>query len=77
MAEVKRISIWFFIGTLLTLYGIIITIANIYEAYHPGFGRETVLSNLNFGIWWGFLLIIVGLIYFIGFRPWKKNTGNS
>ena len=77
MVENKGISIWFFIGTLLTLYGIIITIANIYEAYHPTFGRPTVLENLHFGMWWGFLLIVIGLIYFIGFRPWKKNTGNS
>lgn len=77
MEENKGISIWFFIGTLLFLYGIIITISNIYEAYHPAFGRHTVLENLHFGIWWGILLIIIGLVYFIGFRPWKKNTHNS
>lgn len=73
MEENRGISIWFFIGTLLLLYGVIITCANIYQAYYPNFGRHTVLENLHFGIWWGVLLILVGLTYFIGFRPWKKS----
>ncbi len=77
MVDNKGISIWFFIGTLLLLYGIIITGANIFQAYNPHFGTPTVLENLHFGIWWGFLLIIVGLIYFIGFRPWKKGDQQS
>lgn len=73
MEENKSISIWFFIGTLLLLYGIIITAANIYQAYHPDFGRHTVLESLHFGIWWGILLIVIGLVYFFIFRPWKQN----
>jgi hypothetical protein len=67
----KGISIWFFIGTLLLIYGIIITIANIVEMINPTSGKQPILSELNFGVWWGILLIIVGLVYFIGFRPWK------
>lgn len=77
MVENKGISIWFFVGTLLLLYGVIITIANIYEAYNPSFGRRTFLEDLHFGIWWGILLVIIGAIYFIGFRPWKKPNGQS
>lgn len=77
MVENKGISIWFFIGTLLLLYGIIITGANIYEAYYPSFARRTVLEDMHFGIWWGILLTILGVIYFIGFRPWKKADGQS
>jgi hypothetical protein len=73
MVAKTRISIWFFIGTLLLLYGVIITSASIYAAYHPSYGGETVLRNLDFGIWWGILLIIIGLVYFILFRPWKQN----
>jgi len=74
MVENKGISIWFFIGSLLLLYGIIITVANIFEAIYSSFGRNVVLKELDFGIWWGLLLIIVGLIYFINFRPWKKKS---
>jgi hypothetical protein len=68
----KGISIWFFIGSLLLIYGVIITISNIYEAISPTMERHIVLKNLNFGIWWGILLLIIGLVYFINFRPWKK-----
>jgi len=77
MVENKGISIWFFIGTQLLIYGIIITIANISEALFSTFGRHVVLENLHFGIWWGFLLIIIGLVYFISFRPWKKSKVNA
>jgi hypothetical protein len=68
----KGISIWFFIGSLLLLYGIIITIANIAEKIAPSMQRQIILGELNFGLWWGILLTVVGLVYFIGFRPWKK-----
>lgn len=67
----KGISIWFFIGTQLLIYGFIIFVANIWEAIHP-IERIIVLRELNFGIWWGLLLFIIGLIYFFSFRPWKK-----
>jgi hypothetical protein len=68
----KGISIWFFIGSLLTMYGVIITVANVAEAISPTQQREIILGELNFGIWWGILLTVIGLVYFIGFRPWKK-----
>jgi hypothetical protein len=70
----KGISIWFFIGSLLFLYGIIITIANIVEVISPTAGSHLVLKELNFGVWWGILLLIVGLVYFVNFRPWKKSS---
>jgi hypothetical protein len=70
----KGVSIWFFIGSLLLIYGAIITVANVVEMVNPSIGRQIVLKELNFGVWWGILLLIVGLIYFISFRPWKKNS---
>lgn len=66
------ISIWFFIGSLLLIYGVIILIASIYEAVAPSAQHQIVLRELNFGIYWGVLLILIGLLYFISFRPWKK-----
>lgn len=68
----KGISIWFFIGTLLLIYGVIITAANIYEYIAPSMERVVVLKEINFGIWWGIVLLIIGLVYFVAFRPWKK-----
>jgi hypothetical protein len=70
----KGISIWFFIGTLLLIYGVIITIANVVEMISPTVGKQPVLSELNFGVWWGIVLLIIGLVYFIYFRPWKKKN---
>ncbi len=65
-----RISIWFFIGSILEVYGIIIFIASIYYAGVPD-GHKVVLDNLHAGIWWGILLIIIGGMYLIIFRPGK------
>lgn len=70
----KGISIWFFIGSLLLIYGVIITIANIYEVISPSMERHVVLQEINFGVWWGIILMIIGLVYFIAFRPWKKKN---
>jgi len=77
MVENKGVSIWFFIGSLLLIYGVIILLSNIAETFFRAFGRHVVLGNLHFGIWWGFLLIIIGLIYFITFRLWKKKNAVS
>jgi hypothetical protein len=69
----KGIPIWFFIGSLLSIYGIIITIANIWDFISPSMEKQIVLRELNFGILWGIILLVIGLIYFISFRHWKKN----
>jgi hypothetical protein len=72
----KGISIWFFIGTLLLIYGVIITGANLYEAAAPSMDRQIILKEINFGIWWGILLVIIGSVYFFHFRPWKNKKQN-
>ncbi len=70
----RSVSIWFFIGTLLLIYGIAIFIANVADYLSPSAGQKVVLWNLHFGIWWGALLIVVGITYFVVFRPWKKKA---
>ena len=65
------LSIWFFIGALLTAYGVLILGAGLYElASPPPF--PAVLANLHASIWWGAVLLILGLIYFIRFYPKRK-----
>jgi len=66
-----RISIWFFIGLLLLIYGITIFAAGIYELFNPSYGSGVVLHQLHPSIWWGALLIILGLMYLIKFKPGK------
>jgi len=64
-----RIPIWFFIGVLLTAYGVIIFAAGIYDIWYPA---NVVLQELHVGIWWGLLLLAVGLLYVIRFYPRKQ-----
>ena len=65
------ISIWFFIGVLLTIYGVLITATGLWELVSPP-SNPPVLANLHASIWWGIVLLIVGLIYFIRFFPKKS-----
>jgi hypothetical protein len=65
------ISIWFFIGVLLTIYGVLITATGLWELVSPP-ANPPVLANLHASIWWGIVLLIVGLIYFIRFFPKKS-----
>jgi hypothetical protein len=62
------VSIWFFIGVLLTTYGAMITVTGIYEVSSPP-AHPPVLASLHASIWWGIVLLIIGLFYFIRFFP--------
>ena len=64
------VSIWFFIGALLLVYGILILGAGLYERAVPP-EHPVVLANLHAGIWWGALLIVLGAFYAIRFSPWR------
>jgi len=60
------ISIWFFIGVLLLIYGVLIFGAGLYGLSHP---PGVVRADLHAGIWWGALLLILGSVYTVRFRP--------
>jgi len=62
------LSIWFFIGVLLLVYGILILGSGLYELGNPP-EHPVVLANLHAGIWWGALLTMLGLIYTLKFKP--------
>ena len=66
------LSIWFFIGILLLVYGILILGAGLYELANPP-EHPVVLANLHAAIWWGALLVILGLIYSLKFKPGRGN----
>jgi hypothetical protein len=63
--ERHMIPVWFFVGVLLFIYGILILIQGISEWSNP---PNTVLSNLHPTVWWSFALIILGGIF-----CWKHN----
>jgi hypothetical protein len=64
------IPVWFFVGLLLFVYGWMILISGLAEWSHPS---DTVLANLHAPVWWGSLLIILGSIYCLMFRPSKSH----
>jgi hypothetical protein len=66
------ISIWFFIGALLLVYGLLITGAGIYGVSHPPNVR---LAELNATLWWGILLVILGGVYTYAFFPGREAKG--
>jgi hypothetical protein len=65
------VSIWFFVGVLLSAYGLLITATGLLELGSPP-ASPPVLYNLHASIWWGAVLLIIGLIYFIRFFPRKR-----
>lgn len=63
------IPVWFFVGLVLALYGVLIFISGLAEWSHP---PSTVLSNLHAPVWWGAILIVLGTAYLIKFRPGRN-----
>jgi len=68
MAHKGMISIWFFIGVLLLIYGVLITVASVNEVIHPP-EHPLVLASLHAGVYWGLLLLAIGVFYSLRFRP--------
>ncbi|HEY1579605.1 MAG TPA: hypothetical protein VGF82_21255 [Terracidiphilus sp.] len=64
-------SIWFFIGILLTIYGAMIFSYGLYELATKQVAN-VVLANLHAPVWWGGGMLILGLFYFIRFRPGRN-----
>ncbi len=63
------IPVWFFVGVILLIYGLVILASGIHEFSHP---PSTVLANLHPAIWWGALLTVIGGIYVYLFMPRKS-----
>ena len=64
------IPIWFFIGSLLTMYGLLILGSGIYELFHLP-AKPVELFHLHASIWWGAILALLGAGYCIYFTPGK------
>ena len=65
----KTISIWYFIGLLILVYGVLILGAGLMGLTSP---PPVVMAELHVGIWWGALLIVIGLVYVYFFRPGRQ-----
>lgn len=63
------ISIWFFIGIALAVNGALILIAGLYQLINPPANPNIVLYSVHANVWWGALLLVIGLIYCLRFSP--------
>lgn len=67
------VSIWFFIGISLLVNGILIIGAGVWELVHPpALEKQVVLFQYHANIWWGALLLVLGLIYCVKYSPGQK-----
>ncbi|MCU1269140.1 MAG: hypothetical protein JWN74_434 [Acidobacteriaceae bacterium] len=64
------IPVWFFVGVLLLVYGVLIFISGLAEWSHP---PDVVLAELHAPVWWGALLIALGTVYVLMFWPRKTS----
>ena len=67
----SKIPIWFFIGVLLLLYGVLIFGNGILEWATGSYPAGVELTSLHAPIWWGGLLAVLGVFYTVKFRPGK------
>jgi hypothetical protein len=66
------ISIWFFIGISLAVNGALILVAGIYQLVNPPADPGVVLFNFHANVWWGAVLLVLGLVYCMKFAPRRQ-----
>jgi hypothetical protein len=66
MDEKTPIPIWFFIGALLLIYGLMCLGSGIDQFAHP---PATVLPGMHATFWGGLVLTALGGTYVVIFRP--------
>jgi hypothetical protein len=68
------ISIWFFIGISLLVNGALILAAGLYQLLNPPAEITIVLYSLHANVWWGAILLVIGLIYCVYFQPRRSHS---
>ena len=68
----SKIPIWFFIGMMLGIYGVLILGYGIFEAATGSYPAGVQLTDLHTPIWWGGLLTVIGALYLVKFRPGRS-----
>ncbi|UCH61897.1 MAG: hypothetical protein JSU77_08785 [Fidelibacterota bacterium] len=63
MSERKMLSIWFFVGIMLTILGALVAATGLNYIFHPQ--DRTVLAHLNTNLWWGLVMLLSGLAFLI------------
>ena len=72
MESEHQIPIWFFIGALLALYGVLIFGTGVYGLFDPPNPPKVELAHLHVDVWWGLLMIALGAFYCVRFHPFRR-----
>ena len=67
----QTLSIWLCVGISLLVNGLLIFGAGVYELLHPP-AQRVVLYHLHANVWWGAVLLIIGVIYCFKFSPRRQ-----
>jgi hypothetical protein len=57
-------TIWFFVGWILLLIGLVESIAGIYDLIVPS-KNDIRLADLHANLWWGILISLLGIVYLL------------
>ncbi|MGH9405530.1 MAG: hypothetical protein ACRD3D_06805 [Terriglobia bacterium] len=64
------LPVWFFVGIIFVVYGVIIFITGLLELHHP---PSTVLAGeLHPTIWWGAVIAGLGVLFVATTGPWSR-----
>jgi len=66
----ESLSVWFFVGVMTLLYGIVLLPYGAYE-WFGNHEASTILNKLHPTFWWGLLLVGFGGCYTFKYRPVK------
>ena len=65
----RTFEVWFYIGALLGVYGVMLTAAGVYQWIHP---PATVLAAEHATFWAGIALLLVGGAYTASYWPSRR-----
>ena len=75
--EEHQTPIWYFIGLILALYGANIFVTGLVELVNPPpVDQRVKLWDLHAAVWWGAILLGIGLGYTFRFRPGRARRGD-
>jgi len=63
--------IWYFVGLLLSIYGVIVAGGEIIFTLNPP-EHPTAMAHLRPGLWWGGMMVIAGVIFLFANRRKAK-----
>lgn len=70
----RNFEVWFYIGAILSFYGLLLLAAGITQWIHP---PQTVLSGEHATFWAGVALLLLGSVYIAIYRPRKGKQNSS